>query len=322
MAPEKQNKNLSDSLLFLFLLGSLANAQSHILQYNVFVTVIDGELLFSVLGYLNDELFFYYDSKSQTPEPRGIWLDSIMKTDTWKTENSNVKEIIKAFRIIMGKVMEQSDQNTDSHTFQEILGCELHKDGSIRGFLRFGYDGEDFLIFHSETLTWEAVHPAARSLENAFEAEPVETKIQKAKLEGDYCAGLQGYLEVWKEEKPVFPSLNLTQSKNPKEIITLKCRVYNFFPGDIKIMWYRNGDTLSQRDQEGGIILPSGDGTYQTWVSTDVYSEKSNYTCHGEHQGRNQSTSISLGPVSEANRKYGIPPALFFGVFVAAVHMV
>ncbi|XP_074157918.1 hereditary hemochromatosis protein homolog isoform X2 [Sminthopsis crassicaudata] len=284
--------------------------ESHVLQYNIFGPVnLDGEPhLFSVLVYLNDELFLYYDSKSQMLEPRGTWLDRIMDTVPWETENRNLKEIINDFSFILEKATEQSNQNTDSHTFQEIFGCELYEDGSIRGFLRFGYDGEDFLIFHPETVTWEAVHPAASSLKNAFEAHPVETRRQKAKLVGDYGEKLRKYLKVWNEEKGVFPSLNLTQSKDTKQ---LKCGVYNFFPRDIKITWYGNGSALSQRDQEEGIIQPSGDGTYQTWVSMPVYFEKSNYTCYVEHHGRNQSISIYLGPVSEANRRYGIPPPMF-----------
>ncbi|XP_074157919.1 hereditary hemochromatosis protein homolog isoform X3 [Sminthopsis crassicaudata] len=263
----------SYGLLFLVILWSLANAQSHVLQYNIFGPVnLDGEPhLFSVLVYLNDELFLYYDSKSQMLEPRGTWLDRIMDTVPWETENRNLKEIINDFSFILEKATEQSNQNT-------------------------------------ETVTWEAVHPAASSLKNAFEAHPVETRRQKAKLVGDYGEKLRKYLKVWNEEKGVFPSLNLTQSKDTKQ---LKCGVYNFFPRDIKITWYGNGSALSQRDQEEGIIQPSGDGTYQTWVSMPVYFEKSNYTCYVEHHGRNQSISIYLGPVSEANRRYGIPPPMF-----------
>nr|XP_020818808.1 hereditary hemochromatosis protein-like isoform X2 [Phascolarctos cinereus]XP_020818809.1 hereditary hemochromatosis protein-like isoform X2 [Phascolarctos cinereus]XP_020818810.1 hereditary hemochromatosis protein-like isoform X2 [Phascolarctos cinereus] len=271
----------------------------------------DGELLsYSAHGYLDGELFLHYDSESQRPEPRGTWLGNLVETDAWKKENSNLKVIGQEFKITVTKITDQSNLTTGSHTFQETLGCELHEDGDCRGFWKYGYDGEDFLIFQPETLTWEAVHPAAGSLKNAFEAEQVETKIKKAKVEGDYCDQLLNYLKFWQEKKAVFPLLNVTQQENREGKVTLRCCAYNFFPRDIKVTWMQDGHALNHRDQGGGVIQPSGDGTYQTWVSIDVHPEESNYTCHVEHQGRNQTISVPLGPVPEAKRRYWVLAAL------------
>ncbi|XP_027710533.1 major histocompatibility complex class I-related gene protein-like isoform X2 [Vombatus ursinus] len=292
-------------VLFMLCLTPYANAESHRLQYNLFAMVSsDGEPpSYSAHGYLDDELFLHYDSESQRPEPRGTWLDGLVETDTWKKEKSNVKEIGQDFKITLRQIMDQSNLNTGSHTFQETLGCELHEDGTRRGFWKYGYDGRDFLILQPETLTWKAVHPAAGNLKNALEEEPREIKIKKAKTEGDCCDQLLSYLKFWQEKKAAFPLLNVTQKENREGKVTLRCCAYSFVPRDIKMTWLQNGHALSHSDHERGIIQPSGDGTYQTWVSIDVHSEESNYTCHVEHQGRNQTISVPLGTEREGSSR-------------------
>ncbi|XP_036599969.1 hereditary hemochromatosis protein homolog [Trichosurus vulpecula] len=294
-------------------------ARSHSLRYNLFAMFSSGEELpsYSAQGYLDGELFLQYDSESQRLVPWGTWLDSLLETDTWKQENDNLKEIGQEFRTILRTVMEQSNLNTSSHTFQETLGCELHEDDNCGGFWKYGYDGEDFFIFQPETLSWEAAHPAAGSLKNASEAEPKEAKMQKAKVEGDYCDQLWNYLKVWKERKGAFPLLNVTQNKNQEGEVTLRCWAYNIFPRDIKMTWLQDGYPLNQRDQGGGLIQPSGDGTYQTWVSIHVHHGVVNYTCHVEHQGRNQTISVTLGPVLEVRQRHGILAALLFAAVLA-----
>ncbi|XP_043852535.1 major histocompatibility complex class I-related gene protein-like [Dromiciops gliroides] len=278
------------------LLSVNAPSESHSLQYNFFATFqSDGQdPSYSVHGYLDGESLLHYDSKSQRPEPRGSWLHGIVETEAWSKENGNLKDFGEKFLRTLRNVMGQSNLSTDSHTLQAMLGCELSEDGNTRGFWRYGCDGETFLIFHPETLTWEAVHPAASILKDAFEKEPREIKNQKARVEGDCCQQLRSYLEVWKEEKAVFPTLSVTQNKNQDGKVTLRCWAYSFFPWDINMNWVKDGRALNQSDQEGGLIQPRGDGTYQTCVSIDAHPEETNYTCHVVHQGRNQTTSVAL----------------------------
>ncbi|XP_072469444.1 zinc-alpha-2-glycoprotein-like [Notamacropus eugenii] len=295
--------------LFLFVLCHLSspNAESHSLQYN-FLTVFtshEESLSYSAQGYLDGELFFHYNSKNQMLEPQVPWLDEDVERDTWKKEHDNLKDIGQYFTVTLDKVTKQSNLNPGSHTFQGTLGCELH-DGNCRGFWRYGYDGQDCLIFHPGNLTWEAVHPAAGSVRNAAETEPVDRKIQKAKVEGDCCDQLLSYLKFSQKKKAAFPLVKVTPNRNREGEVTLRCWAYNFFPRDIKMTWLRDGYALNQKKQEGGLIQPSGDGTYQTWMSIDVHVEEANYICHVEHQGRNQTISVPLSPVPEAKIMYGV----------------
>lgn len=47
--------------------------------------------------------------------------------------------------------------------------------------------------------------------------------------------------------------------------------------------WMKNGKEMLQ-EMDYGDILPSGDGTYQTWVSLDLDPQSGDsYSCHVEH---------------------------------------
>lgn len=49
--------------------------------------------------------------------------------------------------------------------------------------------------------------------------------------------------------------------------------------------WMKNEEEMVQ-EMDYGDILPSGDGTYQTWVSVELDSQSSDvYSCHVKHCG-------------------------------------
>lgn len=51
------------------------------------------------------------------------------------------------------------------------------------------------------------------------------------------------------------------------------------------MMWLKNGEGITQ-EADYGDILPSGDGTYQTWVSVELDPQSSDmYSCRVEHCG-------------------------------------
>ena len=47
------------------------------------------------------------------------------------------------------------------HTVQRMYGCELDDDGNPRGYMLYGYDGEDFLSLDLNTETWTAANAKA-----------------------------------------------------------------------------------------------------------------------------------------------------------------
>lgn len=69
--------------------------------------------------------------------------------------------------------------------------------------------------------------------------------------------------------------------------ITLTCRAFNLYSRVATLVWLQDGKPVQQDLFGPGTILPSGDGTYQTWVSIRVLpGQEPQFTCnlrHGDH---------------------------------------
>ncbi|TEA23186.1 hypothetical protein DBR06_SOUSAS26610009, partial [Sousa chinensis] len=84
------------------------------------------------------------------------------------------------------------------HTYQRMIGCELLEDGNTTGFLQYAYDGQDFIIFGKDTLSWIAMGNVAHITKRAWEASQHELQYQKNWLEEECIAWLKRFLEYGK----------------------------------------------------------------------------------------------------------------------------
>ncbi|XP_016311424.1 class I histocompatibility antigen, F10 alpha chain-like [Sinocyclocheilus anshuiensis] len=85
------------------------------------------------------------------------------------------------------------------HAFQFMYGCELNDDGTKRGYLQFGYDGEDFISFDKNTLTFTAANPQAVITKNKWESTRAEANVYKAYLDNECIEWLQKYVGYGKD---------------------------------------------------------------------------------------------------------------------------
>lgn len=74
-----------------------------------------------------------------------------------------------------------------------MIGCELLKDGSTTGFLQCAYDGQDFIVFNKDTLSWVAVDNVAQITKRTWEANVHELQYQKNWLEKERIAWLKRF---------------------------------------------------------------------------------------------------------------------------------
>lgn len=69
--------------------------------------------------------------------------------------------------------------------------------------------------------------------------------------------------------------------------ITLTCRAFNLSSRVATLLWLRDGKPVQQDVFGPGTILPSGDGTYQTWVSIRVLpGQEPQFACNLRHSNR------------------------------------
>ncbi|XP_067321542.1 major histocompatibility complex class I-related gene protein-like isoform X2 [Anolis sagrei] len=167
-----------------------------------------------------------------------------------------------------------------------MVGCEL-RDGSKGGYEQYAYDGQDYISFDKETLTWTAVDVPAQNSKRKWEADPAIARYWKAYLEDECIGWLQRYLEYGKETllRTEVPEVKVTRKVAYDGMETLICRVGGFYPKEIDITWTKDGEVWMQ-DTYHGLVSPNSDGTYYTWRSVTVDpKERERYKCHVEHDG-------------------------------------
>uniref|UniRef100_A0A8C3SQG5 Ig-like domain-containing protein n=1 Tax=Chelydra serpentina TaxID=8475 RepID=A0A8C3SQG5_CHESE len=100
---------------------------------------------------------------------------------------------------------------------------------------------------------------------------------------------------------PVRPTARVHYWSSHDGLTTLSCKVSGFYPRDITVTWLKNGESRQQDTYSEG-ILPSGDGTYQTWVTIEIDPKiKANYSCHVEHESLLEPLSVSWGKEGSSN---------------------
>ncbi|CAM5138332.1 unnamed protein product [Natator depressus] len=184
------------------------------------------------------------------------------------------------------------------HIIQTIYGCDLREDNTIQGFYQDSYDGRDFLTFDKETMTWVAADIGAQITKTRWDIEIDDNQGWKRYLEEECISWLRSSLEYGKEtlQRKVHPTARVSDRSSHDGLTTLSCKVSGFYPPDITVTWLRNGESRQQETYSEG-ILPSGDGTYQTWVTMEIDPKiKAHYSCHVEHESLLEPLSVSWEP--------------------------
>ncbi|XP_032124478.1 hereditary hemochromatosis protein isoform X2 [Sapajus apella] len=172
--------------------------RSHSLHY-LFMGASEQDLglsLFEALGYVDDQLFVFYDHESRRVEPRTPWVSSRTSSQMWLQLSQSLKGWDHMFTVDFWTIMDNHNHSKESHTLQVILGCEMKEDNSTEGFWKYGYDGQDHLEFCSDTLDWRAAEPRAWPTKLEWEAHKIRARQNRAYLERDCPAQLQQLLEL------------------------------------------------------------------------------------------------------------------------------
>ncbi|KAM9446987.1 BOLA class I histocompatibility antigen, alpha chain BL3-7-like [Clarias gariepinus] len=275
------------ALMFLTFSFHLSSAVTHSLQY-LYTAVTPGINVpeFTVVGLMDGQEFEYYDSDLRNATPKTEWIQKINSTDYWTRHTQIYQVFQKSIKTGLNIVMKNFNHTTGVHTLQWMYGCELDDDGTTRGYMEIGYDGEDFLHLDLETKTWIPAKPGVVISEQFQEyINSLTSGGQKSYVSTSCIKRINEYVSYGREtlEKKVVPDVSVFHKHSPSSEVV--CHATGFFPKAVMITWQKEVEEM-QEDVELRETLPNQDGSFQRRSILKVPAEelqKHNYTCMVQH---------------------------------------
>uniref|UniRef100_A0A8C5VAT8 Major histocompatibility complex, class I-related n=1 Tax=Microcebus murinus TaxID=30608 RepID=A0A8C5VAT8_MICMU len=173
-----------------------SDARTHSLRYFRLGVSDPGQGLpeFISVGYVDSHPITTYDSVTRRKEPKAPWMAEKLAPDHW----DRYTQLLRGWQhasLMELRNLQRRYNHSGPHTYQRMIGCEMLEDGSTTGFLQYAYDGQDFLVFNKDTLSWIAVDNVAHVTKQAWEANRHELQYQKNWLEEECVAWLKRFLE-------------------------------------------------------------------------------------------------------------------------------
>uniref|UniRef100_A0A3B3DLZ1 Ig-like domain-containing protein n=1 Tax=Oryzias melastigma TaxID=30732 RepID=A0A3B3DLZ1_ORYME len=249
-------------LLLLFLSHALSPVK-HSLKF--FLTGISGTTNFPefvVTATLDDVVIGYCDSIIRTAEPKQDWIRKLVKENPQLLQEYSQKclgyqQRLKAYMYLFKQRLNQTE---GFHVLQRMSGCEWDEEsGETKGFIGFGYDGEDFISLDFQTMTWITPKAQAVEIKRLWDTDIGRLAYIKNYYISECPKLIQKYMHHERKRKGRRPSVSLLQ-KTPSSPVS--CHATGFYPERANLFWRKNGEEIHE-DVKKGEILPNNDGTFQ-----------------------------------------------------------
>ncbi|XP_067424276.1 antigen-presenting glycoprotein CD1d-like, partial [Emydura macquarii macquarii] len=176
---------------------------------------------------------------------------------------------------------------------QSSIGCQLHPNGTSRGFYDAAVDGEGFISFDMETRTWVAWQrdKLALDVQDRLNKDRFTAITIQSLLSTTCVTVIKSYVQYGREslerqERPV--AVVFARASPPAGTpapLLLVCRITGFYPRPVDVAWLQDGEEVEpgwQLNSTG--TLPNADLTYQWRSSLAVQpGDGHSYTCRVDH---------------------------------------
>ncbi|XP_053722815.1 H-2 class I histocompatibility antigen, Q7 alpha chain-like isoform X2 [Synchiropus splendidus] len=261
----------------LAILGlNTANAGNHSLTYQATASSGVHHFHFMEVGLVDGIEFTCYNSNSSGVKPKQDWMTRLtdktkyLETETLRCWNDQLfcKNLIRV-------VQQRFNLTGGVHIVQVMHGCEWNDETNYStGHYQYAYDGEDFLSFDLETLSWVARTLQAESTKHMWDKNDGRTKYLRYYLKTQCPEHLKTLLQYGKS------SLLRT----------------GFYPPRAKLFWTKDGEELHH-----GVtieeVLPNHDGTYQMMAELklpDPSEDWERFTCVFQLDGVEKDLTTNL----------------------------
>ncbi|XP_049457805.1 major histocompatibility complex class I-related gene protein-like isoform X2 [Epinephelus fuscoguttatus] len=245
----------------VFYTASSGVQESHNFPEVVAVMLIDGVVV------------AYCDSRIKTALPKQDWMEKLRDGDPkfWKWYTGECTVHQQVFRDEFISLKKRLNHTGSIHILQKMFGCEQDEEtGHISGFHQYGYNGEDFLVFHLETQTWIAPTPQSVMTKHMWDRDRSRNDFWKIVFHHACIDCLNKLLDYGRSSvmRTDLPSVSLLQ-KSPSSPVS--CHATGFYPDRAMMFWRKDGEEIHE-DVDHGEILPNHDGSFQMSSDLDVSS--------------------------------------------------
>ncbi|XP_054832737.1 major histocompatibility complex class I-related gene protein-like [Eublepharis macularius] len=278
---------------------------------------------FIVVVYIDDQPITHYDSNTQEKVPVAPWMKKVEKDNPrdWSAESQALlrnEDLFKKSLVALQNSYNQTS-GTGLHTLQLTYGCEGGTEEQLGlRYWKFGYDGEDFLDFDKETLSWTAADRQAEISKQKLDSLLNYSKQCMSYLDEKCIDWLQKRLEYGKEalQRTERPTVKVARKEGYGGQETLICQTHGFYPKEIEIAWTKDGEVKWQDTLTGGVV-PNSDGTYHTWLSIEVDpKDRGRYRCQVGHDSLREPLHLAW---EEPASNVGLIVGVLLGVLAALI---
>ncbi|XP_074188843.1 boLa class II histocompatibility antigen, DQB*0101 beta chain isoform X2 [Rhinolophus sinicus] len=218
--------------------------------------------------------------------PRGLWTAAVMVT----------------LVVLSAPVTEGRDSPQD-FVFQGKGLCYFTNGTQrVRLVVRYIYNREEFARFDSDVGEYVAVTELGRPDAEYWNSQKDLLERTRAELDTvcrhNYRVGEARTTLKRRVEPTVTVSPSKTEALNHHNLLV--CSVTDFYPGHIKVRWFRN----DQEETAGVVSTPlirNGDWTFQILVMLEMTPQRGDvYTCHVEHPSRPSPITVEWRAQSES----------------------
>ncbi|XP_074927643.1 antigen-presenting glycoprotein CD1d-like isoform X2 [Chelonoidis abingdonii] len=245
------------------------------------------------------------------------WVEQSLSPKEWQDLELLIHRSLFGFNRTVNSIAQQQGMGYPFVT-QGSLGCELHPNGTSRGFYDGGVNGEKFISFDVEAGKWVARRENKLmiyilDLLNQDKGATIALQFLLRTCVNMLKSSVQhGNESLARQERPV--AVVFARAPPPAGTpapVLLVCRVTGFYPRPVRVDWLQDGEEVVPGwwlNSSG--ILPNADLTYQLRSSLAVEPGAGHsYACRVQHS--------SLGGQSllipwEQSRPWG--PGLAVGI--------
>ncbi|XP_008580034.1 PREDICTED: HLA class II histocompatibility antigen, DP beta 1 chain [Galeopterus variegatus] len=195
----------------------------------------------------------------------------------------------------------QSEATPENYVFQGRQDCYAFN-GTQRYVDRYIYNREEFARFDSDVGEFRAVTELGRPSVKHWNIQKYFLEQRRAAVD-TLCRHNYELDETVTLQRRVQPRVNISPSKKgPQQHHNLLvCHVTDFYPGNIQIQWFRNG-----QEETSGVmsteLIRNGDWTFQILVMLEMTPQQGDvYTCQVEHPSLDSPVTVEWRAQSDSS---------------------